>query len=493
VLKTLRDLVVLLESKYESIEQLATFLKGALFKSKSVENQSKDAPEETRVSVIDELFSSISRITEGFNSVEGRVGDIESAAGQHKAALVDLTKQLSGMMEKVGISHEELDGPESLVEKVCAMQTSVARANNLSEMNESRVVNLETTVTAMPRKRLVLHGGFPAYAEQARSVAEARLDPVLFPRESLFAVYKPAENAAGSLCDYFCSIPKDAGQKVYFKELVKCGVPAHVEKMYSHPVFMEAYREYVNYNKKPIRVDMRRGRVNVITIEFSHEASNALDDSWAVQYRLNMLIDGKWHYGCEVSSSTVVEDVARVHLETIVDLRDSAGNENVSADIFVSAVCVEKGVPTVEDKSFAVEHARIIHCASHLAPNVFPVGVLDMAVDEPCEANHWTLSVPFVSSDAADLMFPGSQTGEAGVGFTGINGYVVPKAPAASKSSYMYRDFFLSTFEGMSCDDMYWLLYDASWVPTKAYEVLGADTNTPYIVRDVIVKSGTNE
>lgn len=158
----------------------------------------------------------------------------------------------------------------------------------------------------------------------------------------------------------------------------------------------------------------------------------------------------------------------------------------------MSAVCVEKDVPAVEEETFAKEHARILHWAARLAPNVFPVGVIDMAIDAPSEANKWTLTVPFVASDALDLVFPGSKTGEAGEGFVGLNGFVVPKAPIASKSNYVYRDFLLSTFEGMTCDDLYWLLYDPNWVPTRAHEVLGAETDTPYIVRDIVVKSPTN-
>lgn len=198
-------------------------------------------------------------------------------------------------------------------------------------MNESRIVNLETTVTSMTRRKLIVHGGLPAYSDSTRSVVEARLDPVLFPRESLFAVYKPAENAAVSLSEYYVSLPEEATADDLFLELVKSGVPAHVETLYGHSAFMEAYRKYVHYNKKPISVEMRKGKVNVISIEFVHEAANVLDESWAVQYRINMLIEGKWHYGCEVSTATVVDEVERVYLETIVDLADAQSSDKVSA------------------------------------------------------------------------------------------------------------------------------------------------------------------
>lgn len=93
------------------------------------------------------------------------------------------------------------------------------------------MVNIESTITALARIKLVIPGVLQAFRGDDFTIVDMRADPLYAPNESFFAMYKPSVHESMDLVAHLKSRPVSFTAGDFLNELVKYGVPEEVEEL----------------------------------------------------------------------------------------------------------------------------------------------------------------------------------------------------------------------------------------------------------------------
>lgn len=167
------------------------------------------------------------------------------------------------------------------------------------------------------------------------------------------------------------------------KYLVRNGIPTKTEwnskNLFNTTHYREALQRLTRISYNNYSLTLRTGYAHSITFRLGVDFGNAFHQNLPSQFFIDYKDDqGNWHVGKEAIESIVLDDVQKVELNAIVDLRNLQQTIQTGLDktytFCLRAVCADpmQSLPVAEDPMFNARVARVLHFIDRYAGGMVP-------------------------------------------------------------------------------------------------------------------------